>query len=103
VKVKVNGESVTVDKDEATRLLRQLLRKLGMHCVYPECCNTRRTRGLCHGHYQEWRRLARTDEKRGTDRCKSDADLEAEGLLLGEGTGGGSKAGKSEQFLRVTA
>ncbi len=100
MKVKVNGESVAVDRTEAEALLAQLFKKL-IGCVYPGCLNTRRTRGLCHGHYQEWRRLARTDDKRGTDRCKSNDELEAEGLLLPEGTGGSSKAGKSEQFLRA--
>jgi hypothetical protein len=100
MKIKLDGEKITVDRAEAESVVLQLLRQLDMHCVYEGCLNTRRTRGLCHGHYQEWRRLARTDEKRGTDRCKSDKELEAEGLLLPEGTGGGSKAGKSALFLR---
>ena len=104
MKIKVNGESATVDRDEAERLVRQLHKKLNIACVYPGCLNTRRTRGQCNGHYNEWRRLARTDSKRGTRRCKSEAELEALGLLLPEGTGGSSKAGKSDEFLRaVTA
>lgn len=52
-----------------------------MTCVYPDCFNTSRTRGLCHGHYQTMRdrvRRGRADE----------ADLEARGLLLPKGTGG---------------
>jgi hypothetical protein len=104
VKIKLDGKKITVDRAEAEGILAQLLEQLGTGCVYPSCLNTRRTRGLCHGHYQEWRRLARTDEKRGTDRCMTDAELEDAGLLLPEGTGGGSKAGKSSAFLReVTA
>lgn len=50
-------------------------------CVYPECKNTSRTRGLCHGHYQTMRdrvRKGTADEK----------DLEKRGLLLPKGTGG---------------
>lgn len=50
-------------------------------CVYPECENTARTRGLCHGHYQTMRdrvRKGTADEK----------DLERRGLLLPKGTGG---------------
>lgn len=50
-------------------------------CVYPECKNTSRTRGLCHGHYQTMRDRVRkgvADEK----------DLEQRGLLLPKGTGG---------------
>ena len=104
MKIKLDGEKITVDRAEAEDILAQLLKQLGTGCVYPGCLNTRRTRGQCHQHYQEWRRLARTDEKRGTDRCKNNAELEAEGLLLPEGTGGGSKVGKSDLFLReVTA
>lgn len=52
-------------------------------CVYPSCPNSRRTRGLCHGHYQTMRsyvRLGRSNE----------ADLVKRGLLLPAGTGGGS-------------
>lgn len=50
-------------------------------CVYPDCQNTARTRGLCHGHYQAMRSRVRNgaaDEK----------DLEKRGLLLPKGTGG---------------
>ena len=55
-------------------------------CVYPDCANTRRTRGLCHGHYQTMRdriRRGRADE----------TDLQARGLLLPKGTGGGTVSG----------
>lgn len=101
MKIKINGKSETLDQAEAERLVRQLHEKLDIHCLYPGCLNTRRGRGVCYSHYQEWRRLARTDEKRGTDRCKSDAELEAEGLLLPHGSGGGgSKVGSSDLFLR---
>lgn len=50
-------------------------------CVYPGCEHTRRTRGLCHGHYQTMRsyvRLGKAEED----------DLESRGLLLPKGTGG---------------
>lgn len=50
-------------------------------CVYPECRNTARTRGLCHGHYQVMRDRVRkgvVDEK----------DLERRGMLMPKGTGG---------------
>lgn len=51
-------------------------------CVYPDCKNTARTRGLCHAHYQGWRRLASRGQ--GAD----EADLIERGLLLPAGEGG---------------
>jgi hypothetical protein len=51
-------------------------------CVYPECRNTARSRGLCHAHYQGWRRLA----SRGDS--ATDEDLIQRGLLLPSGSGG---------------
>jgi len=60
-------------------------------CIYPGCHNSRRTRGLCHGHYQTMRayvRQGRADER----------DLEARGLLMPKGQGGGSVNGH-EAFL----
>lgn len=62
-------------------------------CVYPGCLHTRRTRGLCHGHYQTMRsyvRLGKADE----------ADLQARGLLLPKGTGGSTIETGHEAFLR---
>ena len=50
-------------------------------CVYPSCRNSRRTRGLCHQHYQTMRSYVR-------DGKATEADLEARGLLLDKGTGG---------------
>jgi hypothetical protein len=50
-------------------------------CIYPRCKNTRRTRGLCHGHYQTMR--ARVREGKVTE-----GDLERRNLLLPKGTGG---------------
>ena len=51
-------------------------------CVYPGCLHTRRTRGLCHGHYQTMRSRVR---EHGDD---LERDLERRGLLLPKGTGG---------------
>lgn len=50
-------------------------------CVYPECKNSRRTRGLCHGHYQTMRSRVRNG-------AADEIDLERRGLLLPKGTGG---------------
>lgn len=61
-------------------------------CVYPGCDNSRRTRGLCHGHYQTMRsyvRLGKADEN----------DLMSRGLLLPNGMGGSSVEGH-EAFLK---
>ena len=55
-------------------------------CVYPDCTNSRRTRGLCHGHYQTMRSYVR-DEK------ANEPDLEARGLLLPKGQGGATVNG----------
>lgn len=61
-------------------------------CIYPGCENTRRTRGLCHGHYQAMRskvRAGKADEE----------DLQERGLLMAAGTGGSSVNGHSA-FLK---
>lgn len=50
-------------------------------CVYPDCWNSRRTRGLCHGHYQ----AARDRIRRGR---VTEVELIERGLLLAKGTGG---------------
>lgn len=50
-------------------------------CVYPGCLGTRRTRGLCHGHYQVMRDRVRKGRV-------TEASLMARGLLLPSGTGG---------------
>lgn len=47
-------------------------------CVYPGCLHTRRTRGLCHGHYQ----TAQAYRRAGT---ATDADLVRRGLMLPAG------------------
>lgn len=60
-------------------------------CIYPECKNSRRTRGLCHGHYQTMRAYVR-------DGKANEADLERRGLLMPKGTGGGTVNGH-ESFL----
>lgn len=62
-------------------------------CVYPGCPFSRRTRGLCHGHYQTMRsyvRLGRADE----------ADLVKRGLLLPEGQGGVKITTGHDAFLK---
>jgi len=58
-------------------------------CLYPGCPHSRRTRGICHGHYQQWRSYVRRDAKDGTARCASEEELMERGLLLPKGTGGG--------------
>lgn len=63
-----------------------------MTCVYPGCENSRRTRGLCHGHYQTMRAYVRAGKS-------DEADLMERGLLLPKGTGGGTVNGH-EAFLR---
>jgi hypothetical protein len=54
-------------------------------CVIEGCEGSWRTRGLCHGHYQNWRSWAR----KGT--AASDEQLMAAGLLLPKGQGGCGK------------
>jgi len=68
--------------------------KLGPLCLYPDCGNTRRTRGLCHGHYQVWRDRARKGVAAG------DADLIRRGLLLPKGQGGSPLVGNGDAFLK---
>lgn len=60
-------------------------------CVYPDCTNSRRTRGLCHGHYQVMRTYVRKGKV-------TEADLEARGLLMPKGTGQGQTNG-NDAFL----
>ena len=62
-------------------------------CIYPDCPCTRRTRGLCHGHYQTMRSYVR----RG---LADEADLIARGLLLPEGTGGTKISVGHDAFLK---
>ena len=57
-------------------------------CVYPECPNSRRTRGLCHQHYQTMRSYVRAGNA-------EESDLETRGLLLPKGTGGAKCNGHS--------
>jgi hypothetical protein len=57
-----------------------------MNCLYPECPNTSRTRGLCHGHYQTMRDRVRKGRA-------SEIDLRARGLLTEKGTGGTAAKG----------
>lgn len=49
-------------------------------CIYPDCSNTVRTRGLCHGHYMTMRRLVREGKI-------TEEDLEERGFLSPKGTG----------------
>ena len=55
-------------------------------CVYPGCQCTRRTRGLCHNHYQNLRRLIRDGKVTETDVVKRR-------LLMPPGTGGATVNG----------
>lgn len=50
-------------------------------CLYPGCDHTRRTRGLCHGHYQVMRSRVRAGRV-------TEEELESRGLLTAKGTGG---------------
>ncbi len=61
-------------------------------CVYPGCGNTRRTRGLCHGHYQTMRAYVR-------DGKADEADLARRGLLMPKGTGGSTVNGHNAFLL----
>ncbi len=54
---------------------------MNLQCRYPGCTHTRRTRGLCHGHYQ----VACDRIRKG---FVTESNLEARGLLLTKGTGG---------------
>jgi hypothetical protein len=73
-------------------------------CVYPDCPNTRRTRGLCHGHYQTMRSRVRAADKDGTGGDtlthgeKLEADLQRRGLLLPKGTGGAPATDSARAF-----
>lgn len=63
-----------------------------MQCLYPDCPNSRRTRGLCHGHYQVMRQRVReaVAARQGT---VLEIDLVKRGLLLPAGApDGGSPA-----------
>lgn len=61
------------------------------HCLYPECQNTARTRGLCHGHYQAARALVR----RG---AADEDDMQARGLMAPAGTPSGFPLSGSDLF-----
>ena len=55
-------------------------------CIYPGCENSRRTRGLCHSHYQTARAYIR-------DGKTTEKSLEKRGLLMPKGTGGATVNG----------
>lgn len=66
-----------------------------MNCLYVGCTNSSRTRGLCHGHYQGMRALARRYKAQGV--CSEDEyerDLMSRGLLTAKGAGG-SRVGEA--------
>lgn len=69
-------------------------------CVYPGCENTRRTRGLCHGHYQTMRTHARKVRDRDGQAAveKYEASLEGRRLLMPKGTGGTSAPDTLDAF-----
>ena len=62
-----------------------------MRCIYPNCPNTSRTRGLCHGHYQTMRDRVRKGKA-------DEADLEERGLLMPKGTGGSPAPDSANAF-----
>ncbi len=64
-------------------------------CLVPGCEGSRRTRGICHPHYQNWRAQARA----GT--AATDEDLMARGLLLpkSDPTGGAGKVIPGKPFF----
>jgi len=61
-------------------------------CVYTGCDNSRRTRGLCHGHYQ----VLRTYIRQGKT---TEAEQEQKGLLMPKGTGQGRVPAGHGDFL----
>ncbi len=61
-------------------------------CTYPDCTNSRRSRGLCHGHYQAWR----SHERKGT--AAPEADLVAAGVILPADVKGGSPVNGHSAF-----
>lgn len=61
-------------------------------CTYTGCTNSRRSRGLCHGHYQAWRSHAR----KGT--AAPEADLIKAGLILAADVKGGSTVNGHDLF-----
>jgi hypothetical protein len=97
-----NEAEAAVEAAETVREGRLYLKSLretgepqssGSLCIYPGCTHTRRTRGLCHGHYSTMRsyaRLGRADEH----------DLMRRGLLLPEGTGGAKVEVGHDAFLK---
>lgn len=56
--------------------------KREIFCLYPECPNTARTRGLCHGHYQNARAYVRAGSA-------TEAALQTRGLMAPSGTPSG--------------
>ena len=61
-------------------------------CTYPECNNSRRSRGLCHGHYQAWR----SHERKGT--ATPEALLMKHGIVLPAEVKGGSPVNGHKLF-----
>lgn len=67
-------------------MAKELQELIAHRCIYPDCGNSRRTRGLCHGHYQTMRAYVR-------DGKSTEVDLAKRGLLMPPGEGGGSVNG----------
>ena len=76
------------DAHDALDVVEADLLRVPLSCVYPDCRNSRRTRGLCHQHYPTMRSYVR-------DGNATEPDLEARGLLLAKGTGGSPVADHS--------
>lgn len=92
----VAAELIPEAIDSAEKTLGQLVAEKDgaplLQCVYPGCAHTRRTRGLCHAHYQTMRSYVRLGRA-------SEEDLMKRGLLLPEGTGGTKVTTGHDAFL----
>ena len=64
-------------------------------CHYPGCTNTRRTRGLCHGHYQAARAYVRQGKV-------TELELLRRQMMTAPGKGGAPSIG-NELLLEPTA
>lgn len=94
------GSSSHVGHERQTVVEAFLVQAQRRGCLYPGCDHTRRTRGLCHAHYQIMRDRARKwqREQQALSTASFEADLERRGLLLPKGTGGVSARDHLDAF-----